>query len=100
MAYLVSVAICGTGSWEALGLPHPFITERMNQYKILSLSANPKNPVMWAHYTNNYAEQLNLVFCVKVKIGTMKKQIRFYWSLKQLLDRQIQILWRRGHLWI
>ena len=55
MAVPIHLGLCGSGSYEALGLPHPIVEERMNQYRILSLSANCKNPIMWAHYANNYA---------------------------------------------
>jgi len=55
MAVPIHLGICGNGSYEALGLPHPIVEEDMNQYRILSLSANCKNPIMWAHYANNYA---------------------------------------------
>ena len=55
MAIPISLSICGSGSFGSLGLPHPLVEDRMNQYRILSLSANPKNPIMWAHYANNYS---------------------------------------------
>lgn len=54
MAYPIHLGICGAGSWEALGLPHPIVMDYMNQYRVLSLSSDPKSPVMWAHYANNY----------------------------------------------
>ena len=55
MAVPIYLGICGSGSYEALGLPHPIVEERMYQYRIVSLSANRKSPIMWAHYANNYA---------------------------------------------
>lgn len=54
MAIPIELGVCGDGSYGALGLVNPFIEMRMDQYKILSLSANSKSPIMWAHYANNY----------------------------------------------
>lgn len=55
MAVPIHLGICGSGSYGALGLPHPIIEDYMNQYRILSLSSNPQSPIMWAHYANNYS---------------------------------------------
>lgn len=54
MAIPIALGIAGSGSYAQLGLPHPIVEDYMNQYKILSLSEDPKNPIMWAHYANNY----------------------------------------------
>ena len=37
MAIPISLSICGSGSFGSLGLPHPLVEDRMNQYRILSL---------------------------------------------------------------
>lgn len=54
MAIPISLGIMGSGSYSSLGLPHPIVEDYMNKYRILSLSSNPKSPIMWAHYANNY----------------------------------------------
>lgn len=54
MAVPIELGISGSGLFSALGLPHPYVEKIMNQYNILSLSANPRSPLMWAHYASNY----------------------------------------------
>ena len=46
MAIPISLSICGSGSFGSLGLPHPLVEDRMNQYRILSLSANLVNELI------------------------------------------------------
>lgn len=48
MAVPIELGISGSGLFSALGLPHPYVEKIMNQYNILSLSANPRSPLMWA----------------------------------------------------
>ena len=55
MAVPIELGISGSGIYASLGLLHPFVEEKINQYRILSLSANARSPLMWAHYANNYA---------------------------------------------
>lgn len=55
MAVPIELGISGSGIYASLGMLHPFVEEKINQYRILSLSANARSPLMWAHYANNYA---------------------------------------------
>ena len=50
----ITLAVLGMGIYQSMGLMHPLIEERMNQYRILSLSGNPLSMQMWAHYAANY----------------------------------------------
>lgn len=71
MAYPIHLGICGAGSWETLGLPHPIVMDYMNQYRVLSLSSDPKSPVMWAHYANNYCG-----VCFEFEMDILPKKIQ------------------------
>lgn len=37
MAIPISLSICGSGSFGSLGLPHPLVEDRMNQYESMKL---------------------------------------------------------------
>lgn len=71
MAYPIHLGICGAGSWGALGLPHPIVMDYMNRYRVLSLSSDPKSPVMWAHYANNYCG-----VCFEFEMDILPKKIQ------------------------
>ena len=55
MAVPIELGISGSGIYASLGMLHHFVEEKINQYRILSLSGNARSPLMWAHYANNYA---------------------------------------------
>ena len=45
----VKLGVCGEGIFESMGLIHPYIEDKMNEYRVLSLSGNPLSMQMWAH---------------------------------------------------
>lgn len=50
----VELCVIGMDIYESMGLLHPSIEDRMNQYRILSLSGDNSSMQMWAHYAANY----------------------------------------------
>lgn len=54
VAVPIKLGVCGESLYEALGQYHNIIQEKIDKYKVLSLSATPLNMQMWAHYANNY----------------------------------------------
>jgi len=50
----IILGVCGENLFRSLGLLHPIIKDKMDEYRILSLSATPLSMQMWAHYSNNY----------------------------------------------
>lgn len=45
----------GAGYTFDCGKVHPIIEEWQNRYRILSVSAIPDSPIMWAHYASGYS---------------------------------------------
>ena len=45
----------GAGYTLACGKIHPIVEDRQNQYRVLSVSAIPNSPIMWAHYASGYS---------------------------------------------
>lgn len=54
IAIPIELGVCGESLYRSLGLLHPIIQDRLDEYRILSLSATPLSMQMWAHYANNY----------------------------------------------
>lgn len=50
----IKLGICGEGIFTSMGLNHPIVEAKLNEYRILSLSRNPLSMQMWAHYADNY----------------------------------------------
>lgn len=51
----INLGCAGTGYMYNCGKVHPVVENRQNQYRILSLSAIPNSPIMWAHYADRYS---------------------------------------------
>ena len=51
----INLGCAGSGYTLACGKVHPIIEEQQNQYRVLSLSAVPNSPIMWAHYADCYS---------------------------------------------
>lgn len=51
----INLGCAGAGYTLACGKVHPIIEEWQNQYRILSVSAIPNSPIMWAHYASGYS---------------------------------------------
>ena len=51
---LLNYAVMGQWYYGAQHKVHAITEERLNQYRILSLSADGKNLQLWAHYAGNY----------------------------------------------
>ncbi len=54
-ALQISLNCVGAGYTLACGKVHPIIEEWQNRYRILSVSAIPDSPIMWAHYASGYS---------------------------------------------
>ena len=54
-ALQISLDCMGAGYTLACGKVHPIIEEWQNRYRILSVSAIPDSPIMWAHYASGYS---------------------------------------------
>lgn len=54
-ALQVSLHCMGAGYTFACGKVHPIVEDRQNQYRVLSVSAIPNSPIMWAHYASGYS---------------------------------------------
>lgn len=48
------LSVSGSGIYASQGLLHPIIEDKLEKYRILSLTEDYLNEVMWAHYTSNY----------------------------------------------
>ena len=53
-ALQISLDGMGAGYTLACGKVHPIVEDRQNQYRVLSVSAIPNSPIMWAHYASGY----------------------------------------------
>ena len=51
----ISLDCMGAGYTLACGKIHPIVEDRQNQYRVLSVSAIPNSPIMWAHYASGYS---------------------------------------------
>lgn len=54
-ALQISLDCMGAGYTLSCGKVHPIIEEWQNRYRILSVSAIPDSPIMWAHYASGYS---------------------------------------------
>ena len=61
----------GSSIWFQAGKLPPVILEKRNGFKVLSLTDNHLNPVMWAHYADNY-HGICLIFN-KIAFGSVSK---------------------------
>lgn len=50
----LQLAVAGSGIYASQGLLHPIIQDKLNIYRILSITEDFLNEIMWAHYTSNY----------------------------------------------
>ena len=50
----LQLTVSGSGIYTSQGLLHPIIEDKLEKYRILSLTEDYLNEVMWAHYTSNY----------------------------------------------
>ena len=73
----------GAGYTFDCGKVHPIIEEWQNRYRILSVSAIPDSPIMWAHYASGYSGCC-LIYSTKKTLTINLYQVLLVWAQRML----------------